>query len=248
MTKETAFKRFGGRESNALRPIGFRNHIAPQATGSTLIEWGQTRVICATTIEEKVPRWMKEQKVEGGWLAAEYTMLPYSTPIRKQRDIVRGRIDGRSLEIQRLIGRSMRAAVDLKTLGPRTIWIDCDVIQANGGTRSASITGAYVALCLAIEKLISEKILDKSPIRKAIAAVSVGIVNGTPLLDLDYKEDAAAAVDLNIVMTSENEYVEVQGAAEQFAFGRVWLNEMLELAQAGIAKLSRLQATALTKP
>src|SRR5947208_15573808 len=173
--------RADGRTAEQLRPVRFHNHIAPHATGSTLIEWGNTRVICGVTIEDSVPRWMKEQSVTGGWITAEYSMLPYSTLQRKQRDIAKGKIDGRSQEIQRLIGRAMRAAIDLQAVGPRTIWIDCDVLQADGGTRTASITGAYVALSLAVKKLMAEGKLVKNPMSHAVAAVSVGVVEGQPL-------------------------------------------------------------------
>src|SRR3982751_6245144 len=170
--------RVDGRQANELRGTRFHNNIAPYATGSTLIEWGSTRVICALTVEEGVPRWMKEQNVTGGWITAEYSMLPYSTLGRKQRDISKGKIDGRSQEIQRLIGRAIRSAVDLEKLGPRTLWIDCDVLQADGGTRTASITGAFVALRLAMDKLIAAGKLASSPIISPVAAVSVGIVEG----------------------------------------------------------------------
>src|SRR5438309_11516655 len=163
--------RADGRAANQLRPLRFQNHIAPYATGSTLIEWGNTRVICGVTIEESVPRWMKEQNVTGGWITAEYSMLPYSTLQRKQRDISKGKIDGRSQEIQRLIGRAMRAAVDLEKVGSRTIWIDCDVLQADGGTRTAAITGAYVALSLAIQKMMAENKLMEDPLLQPVAAV-----------------------------------------------------------------------------
>src|SRR6266516_3155985 len=175
--------RADGRAADELRPIQFRNHIAPNATGSTLIEWGQTRVICGVTVEETVPRWMKEQNVVGGWITAEYSMLPYSTLQRKPRDIAKGKIDGRSQEIQRLIGRSLRAALDLEKLGPRTFWIDCDVLQADGGTRTAAITGAFVALSLAVGKLMGEDRLAVNPLLSPVAAVSVGIVRGQPMLD-----------------------------------------------------------------
>src|SRR5215470_6095847 len=188
--------RADGRTAGQLRPVRFQNHFAPYATGSTLIEWGNTRVICGVTIEESVPRWMKEQGVTGGWITAEYSMLPYSTLQRKSRDIAKGKIDGRSQEIQRLIGRAMRAAIDLEKLGPRTIWVDCDVLQADGGTRTAAITGAFVALSLAIKKLIAEGKLLANPMLHAVAAVSVGIVEQRALLDLCYTEDAAAEVDL----------------------------------------------------
>src|SRR4051812_14407131 len=188
--------RADGRLPDQLRPLRFQNNIAPHATGSTLVEWGNTRVICGVTVEEVVPRWMKEQSVTGGWITAEYSMLPYSTLQRKQRDSSKGKIDGRSQEIQRLIGRSMRAALDLVKLGSRTIWVDCDVLQADGGTRTAAITGGFVALSLAMRKLIAEGRLSESPLLQPVAAVSVGIVSGQPLLDLCYVEDAAAEVDL----------------------------------------------------
>src|SRR5580698_6807747 len=190
------FIRTDGRSANQLRPLRFQNHIAPHATGSTLIEWGNTRVICGVTVEESVPRWMKEQNVPGGWITAEYSMLPYSTLQRKQRDISKGKIDGRSQEIQRLIGRAMRAAIDLQKLGPRTVWVDCDVLQADGGTRTAAITGAYVALSLAVKKMQADGKLKENPLMHPVAAVSVGIVGEQALLDLCYVEDAAAAVDL----------------------------------------------------
>ncbi len=176
--------RADGRVAGQLRPIRFQNHIAPYATGSTLIEWGNTRVICGVTIEEMVPRWMKEQKVGGGWLTAEYSMLPYSTLERKSRDVSKGKLDGRASEIQRLIGRSMRASVDLQKIGERTVWIDCDVLQADGGTRTAAITGAFVALSLAVRRLIEEKKIAQNPIANPVAAVSVGIVNGLSIAGL----------------------------------------------------------------
>src|SRR6478736_8445589 len=164
----TSTTRADGRQPNQLRPLNFKNHIAPYATGSTLIEWGNTRVICGVTVEENVPRWMKEQGVPGGWITAEYSMLPYSTLQRKPRDSMKGRIDGRSSEIQRLIGRSMRAVVDLDKLGPRTLWVDCDVLQADGGTRTAAITGASLAVAIACRKLAKDKKLDAPPVRKLV--------------------------------------------------------------------------------
>src|SRR5712672_261948 len=192
LTPDIPTNRNDGRLPHQLRPIRFQNHFAPHATGSTLIEWGNTRVICGVTVEESVPRWMKDQNVTGGWITAEYSMLPYSTTQRKARDITKGKIDGRSQEIQRLIGRAMRAAIDLEKLGTRTIWVDCDVLQADGGTRTAAITGAFVALSLAIRSLISAGKLSESPMLHAVAAVSVGIVAKQALLDLCYTEDAAA--------------------------------------------------------
>ncbi len=174
--------RTDGRRDSQLRPVRFQNHIAPHATGSTLIEWGHTRVICGVTVEDTVPRWMKEQSVTGGWITAEYSMLPYSTLQRKARDISKGKIDGRSQEIQRLIGRAMRAALDLEKIGARTIWVDCDVLQADGGTRTAAITGAYVALSLAVRDLMDKGKLMTNPLLHGVAAVSVGIVDQRALL------------------------------------------------------------------
>ena len=237
--------RSDGRRNDQLRPIGFQNHIAPHATGSTLIEWGQTRVICGVTVDESVPRWMKEQGVTGGWITAEYSMLPYSTLQRKQRDISKGKIDGRSQEIQRLIGRSLRAALDLEKLGSRTIWVDCDVLQADGGTRTAAITGAFVALSLAVQKLMAEGKLSNSPLQHAVAAVSAGIVGGLPMLDLCYTEDVAAAVDLNLVMNAAGEFIELQGNGEEATFSEAELAALLQLGKGGIGRLLELQQMAL---
>ncbi len=238
--------RADGRQLDQLRPIGFVNHIAPYATGSTLIEWGNTRVICGVTVEETVPRWMKEQNVTGGWITAEYSMLPYSTLQRKQRDITKGKIDGRSQEIQRLIGRAMRAAIDLQRLGPRTVWLDCDVLQADGGTRTAAITGAYVALSLAVKKLMGEAKLAVNPLLRAVAAVSIGLVNQTPMLDLCYTEDVAAEVDLNLVMNAAGEFIEVQGTGEESTFTEAQLAALLALGKAGIGSLLAAQEAALS--
>lgn len=238
-------QRSENRQPDQLRTIQFQNNIAPHATGSTLIEWGNTRVVCGVTIEENVPRWMKEQKKEGGWITAEYSMLPYSTHSRKQRDATKGRIDGRSQEIQRLIGRAIRAAVDLKKLGSRTIWVDCDVLQADGGTRTASITGGFVALSLAIQTLIDKELLSESPIINGVAAVSMGVVDGIPLLDLNYKEDVNAEVDMNLVMTDKNEYIEVQGTGEKGTFHHQELTRLLELGSKGIKDLLALQKKAI---
>lgn len=237
--------RADGRRADQLRPVRFQNHIAPYATGSTLIEWGNTRVICGVTVEESVPRWMKEQNVVGGWITAEYSMLPYSTLQRKQRESSKGKIDGRSQEIQRLIGRAMRACIDLQKLGTRTIWVDCDVLQADGGTRTAAITGAYVALSLAIRKLIAEGKLAENPLIHPVAAVSVGVLARQPLLDLAYVEDAAAEVDLNLVMNGAGEFIEVQGTGEEATFSQEQLSAMLKLGEAGIGELLRAQQNAL---
>lgn len=237
--------RADGRAANQLRPLRFQNGVAPYATGSTLIEWGNTRVICGVTVEESVPRWMKEQNVIGGWITAEYSMLPYSTLQRKSRDITKGKIDGRSQEIQRLIGRAMRAAIDLAKIGPRTIWIDCDVLQADGGTRTAAISGSFVALSLAIRQLIADGKLAESPLLHPVAAVSVGIVGQQPLLDLCYTEDAAAEVDMNLVMNSVGEFIELQGSGEESTFSEKQLADLLALGKSGIRDLLKAQQAAL---
>ena len=237
--------RSDGRRPDELRPIRFQNGIAPHATGSTLIEWGNTRVICGVTVEEVVPRWMKEQGVTGGWITAEYSMLPYSTLTRKPRDITKGKIDGRSQEIQRLIGRAMRSALDLERIGSRTVWLDCDVLQADGGTRTASITGSFVALSLAVRKLIAAGKLAGDVALKPVAAVSVGIVASRPLLDLAYDEDAAAAVDMNLVMNGAGEFIELQGTGEESSYGEEQLAAMLALGKSGIKQLLALQQAAL---
>ena len=242
-----SYQRHDSRAVNQLRNISFQNNIAPYATGSTLIEWGDTRVICGVSIEDSVPRWMQSQGVEGGWITAEYSMLPYSTLDRKRRDINKGKLDGRSTEIQRLIGRSLRSALDLKKIGSRTIWIDCDVLQADGGTRTASITGSYVALGLAVNKLIAEGNLIESPFLDPVAAVSVGVVKGTALLDLCYVEDVAAEVDMNLVMTTAGKYIEIQGTGEEATFSAEQLDDMLKLGSEGVAKLGVLQQEAIAK-
>lgn len=235
------------RRPDQLRRIRIRKNYAKNATGSVLIEQGNTHVICAVMVEDSVPRWMKEQGVAGGWITSEYSMLPYSTAQRKQRDSSRGKVDGRSTEIQRLIGRALRAAVDLEKLGPRTIWVDCDVLRADGGTRTAAITGSFVALELAMRRLQKVGKLADNPVRTGIAAVSVGIVDGTPVLDLDYQEDVKASVDMNVVITDGGEFVEVQGTGEEATFSRKQLDELLDLAGGGIRELMALQAKALGK-
>ena len=238
--------RVDGRALDQLRPLHFQNGIAPHASGSTLIEWGRTRVICGVTIEETVPRWMKEQNVTGGWITAEYSMLPYSTLTRKPRDISKGKIDGRSQEIQRLIGRAMRAAIDLEKIGARTIWLDCDVLQADGGTRTAAITGSYVALSLAVQKLQAEgKVPLSAAMLKPVAAVSVGIVANRAMLDLSYVEDVAAAVDMNLVMNGEGEFIELQGTGEEASYTEQQLAAMLALGKSGIGQLLQCQQKAL---
>ena len=210
-----------------------------------LVATGDTRVICSAMIEESIPPWMKYQKVEGGWITAEYSMLPYSTLQRKQRDSAKGKVDGRSVEIQRLIGRSLRAVIDLDLLGPRTLCIDCDVLQADGGTRTASITGACVAAVIATNKLIATGLLKKSPIKKLLAAVSVGVVGGVPLLDLNYVEDRDASVDMNLVMTEDGQFVELQGSGEEQTFSEVELAAMLALGKKGIGDLIAGQRAAI---
>jgi ribonuclease PH len=237
--------RADGRLPGQLRPVRFQNDIAPYASGSTLIEWGLTRVICGVTVEETVPRWMKEQNVSGGWLTAEYSMLPYSTLQRKPRDISKGKLDGRSQEIQRLVGRALRAAINLEEVGPRTLWVDCDVLQADGGTRTAAITGSYVALGLAVRKLLAEGKLAKTPLLHAVAAVSVGLVNGQAMLDLCYTEDVAAQVDFNLVMNEAGHFIELQATGEEATFSEGQLHELLALGKAGIQQLLAAQQAAL---
>jgi ribonuclease PH len=243
----TSAARADGRRPDQLRPITFEPNIAPYATGSVLVSFGLTRVICAATIEPNVPTWMKQQKVPGGWLTAEYSMLPYSTLDRKPRDISRGKIDGRTVEIQRLIGRSLRAVIDLQKLGQNTLWLDCDVLQADGGTRTASITGAYVAARLAVQKLLDEKKLAENPLTDSVGAVSVGIFGGRELLDLAYVEDKDAEVDFNIVMTGRGQFVEVQGSGEEATFSQAQLDSLLGLAQKGLKEVSSLQTMFLTR-
>jgi ribonuclease PH len=238
-------QRSDGREADQIRPVSFELGIAPNASGSVLVSMGNTRVICGVMIEEVVPRWMKEQGVTGGWLTAEYSMLPYSTNTRKPRDITKGRLDGRSTEIQRLIGRSLRAVVDLEKLGPRTMWVDCDVLQADGGTRTAAITGASLAVAVACRKLADEKKIEAPPIRKLVAAVSAGVLNGGPVLDLNYEEDKAVTVDFNLVATEDGEFVELQGSGEEATFSGDQLSEMLTLGKKGIAELIAAQRAIL---
>ncbi len=234
-----------GRAEDTLRPINFEPNVAPHATGSVLVSFGNTRVICACTVEEDVPRWMRAQKVKGGWLTAEYSMLPYSTHDRKQRDINRGKLDGRSSEIQRLIGRSIRAVVDLKKLGSRTLWIDCDVIQADGGTRTASITGGCVATAIALNKLLAEGKLKENPLKGLVAGISAGVYQDTPILDLNYPEDRDASVDFNVVMTENLEFVEIQGSGEEAVFTAEQMSQMLALATKGVKELVALQKSAI---
>lgn len=233
------------RVADALRQISFQPGIAPNASGSVLACFGNTRVICAATLEEKVPAWMRAQNVKGGWLTAEYSLLPYSTLERKQRDISRGKIDGRTVEIQRLIGRSLRAVVDLQKLDGLTLWIDCDVLQADGGTRTASISGAYVAAKLAVQKFIATGKIAADPFTDSVAAISVGIYQETPILDLCYEEDHDAAVDANIVMTGTGRFVELQSSGEEATFSDAEFAQLLVLGKKGIAEISELQRRVL---
>ncbi len=240
-------QRHDQRGLDEMRPLQFIPNVAPHATASVLSCFGNTRVICAVTIEEDVPRWMKNQHVPGGWLTAEYAMLPYSTLDRKKRDSAAGKQDGRSVEIQRLIGRSLRAVMDLEALGSRTVWVDCDVLQADGGTRTASITGAAVALSVALNRLVAQGALPASPMKKLVSAVSVGKLAGTPLLDLCYVEDRDAEVDMNVVMTEQGEYVEVQGSGEEAVFTAAEMAQMLALASKGIADITAAQREAIAQ-
>ena len=239
--------RSDGRTPDQIRPISFELNIAPHASGSVLVAMGNTRVICGVMVEETVPRWMKEQSVTGGWLTSEYSMLPYSTTTRKPRDISKGRLDGRSTEIQRLIGRSLRAVVDLEKLGARTMWVDCDVLQADGGTRTAAITGASLAVAVACRKLVRDKKVDAPPIKKLVAAVSAGILDGNAIVDLNYEEDKAVTVDFNLVATEDGDFVEVQGSGEEATFAQAELDQMMSLARKGIADLISAQRAVLAR-
>jgi len=239
--------RADGRAADQLRPITFEAGIAAHATGSVLVSFGHTKVICGAMIENAVPPWMRQQKVSGGWLTAEYSMLPYSTLDRKARDSSRGKVDGRTIEIQRLIGRSLRAIIDLEKLGANTLWVDCDVLQAYGGTRTAAITGAYLAARLAVQKLIDEGKITANPLRDSVAGVSVGIVDGQAVLDLPYLEDRDAEVDCNVVMTGAGQFVEVQGSGEESTFSPEQLSQLLALATRGLKELSALQSAFLAK-
>jgi ribonuclease PH len=242
----TDFIRSGGRAADQLRPVRITRGFTIHAEGSVLIEFGQTRVLCTASVEEKVP---PHKRGSGeGWVTAEYGMLPRSTHTRSDREAARGKQSGRTQEIQRLIGRSMRAVFDLKALGERTIQIDCDVLQADGGTRTAAITGAFVAAQDAVNKLLAQGKLAASPIIGPVAAISVGIVEGAPLLDLEYIEDVACDTDMNVVMTGAGHFVEVQGTAEGAAFTRAEMDELLRLADKGIAELVALQQRSLQQP
>jgi ribonuclease PH len=231
------------RGPDGLRPTRIDAGFVPTATGSALITQGETRVICTASVDESVPRWMAGQG--RGWVTAEYGMLPASTGDRKQRDVSKGRPDGRTVEIQRLIGRSLRGVIDFEALGERTVWLDCDVLTADGGTRCASITGAFVALDLACRRLIAEGKLQRSPLTGSVAAVSCGVVDGAPVLDLDYREDSTAEVDANVVMTGDGALIEVQATAERTPLSRAHLDDLLGLAALGIEELRAVQAEAV---
>ncbi|NLT06243.1 MAG: ribonuclease PH [Solirubrobacterales bacterium] len=235
--------RHDGRSADQLRPLRIQPGFVRSASGSALIEAGGTRVICTASVDEQVPRWMRDSG--RGWVTAEYGMLPASTGERKQRDVSKGRPDGRTVEIQRLIGRALRGVVDFDALGERTVWIDCDVLEADGGTRCASITGGFVALELALRGLVDAGKLDAVPLNGSVAAVSCGVVDGVPLLDLDYPEDSGAEVDMNVVMTGDGGLVEVQATGERTPLSRTSLDALLGLAAAGIDELRAAQQAAV---
>ncbi len=228
-----------GRKVDSLREIKITKDFNLYAEGSVLIEFGNTKVICTASVSDKVPPFMRGQGK--GWLTAEYSMIPRATGERNQRESAKGKLSGRTMEIQRLIGRALRTAVDLDKLGERTITIDCDVIQADGGTRTTSISGGFIALALAVKKLMKDRVLSVNPIVSNVAAISVGIVRGTPMLDLMYTEDSAAEVDMNVVMNGKGEFVEVQGTGEEATYTRKELNELIDLAEVGIKEIIRLQ-------
>jgi len=235
--------RHDGRAPGDLREVGIESGFMSTASGSALMSMGGTRVICTASVDEKVPKWM--QGTGRGWVTAEYGMLPASTGERKQRDVTKGRPDGRTVEIQRLIGRALRGIVDFEALGERTVWIDCDVLEADGGTRCAAITGGYVALELALNGLIAEGLLESLPLDESVAAVSCGVVEGQAVLDLDYPEDSTAEVDMNVVMTGDGGLVEVQATGERTPLSRASLDELLGLAAAGIERLREAQRAAI---
>ena len=238
-------KRIDGRAWNELRPVKITTGYQDYPEGSALIEVGKTRVLCAVSVEDRVPPFLRNSG--SGWVTAEYSMLPRATSTRTQRDANRGRVGGRSQEIQRLIGRSLRSVVDMRLLGERTLTVDCDVLQADGGTRTASITGAYVALHIALERLIHMGLIKTMPLRTTVAATSIGIFNNTMVLDLCYDEDSQAAVDFNVVMTGKGEFVEIQGTAEGKPFSRQNIDDMLNLAEKGIQQLLEVQQATLAR-
>jgi ribonuclease PH len=236
-------KRTDGRELDQLRPLAIEPGFIDSAHGSVLFSIGKTRLVCTAMVEESVPGWMRGRGT--GWVTSEYGMLPGSTSDRKPRDATRGKLDGRTVEIQRLIGRSLRSVVDFKALGERTVWIDCDVLQADGGTRCAAICGGYAALQLALSGLVDAGKLHELPLSDSVAAVSVGIVGGSPMLDLAYVEDSRAEVDMNVVISGSGQMIEVQATAERTPFGRASLDELLSLAAAGIEEISAVQTRVL---
>jgi ribonuclease PH len=236
--------RLEGRAPNQLRSVRLTPGFIGQAEGSVLIEVGRTRVICTASVEESVPAFLKGQGK--GWITSEYSMIPRATSTRTLRESTAGKKSGRTQEIQRLIGRALRASIELEKLGERQIWIDCDVIEADGGTRTASITGAFVAMSIAIEKLLASNKISQNPVRSYVAAVSVGVIKGVPMLDLDYSEDSTADVDFNIVMTDRDEFVEIQGTAERFPFNSHALTQLLDLGRLGIGSLIDIQRKTLS--
>ena len=236
-------KRWDGRRPEVLRPVKITRHYIKHAEGSVLIETGDTKVICSASIEDRVPPFLRN--TGKGWITAEYSMLPRSTHTRTSRESLTGRGNGRAFEIQRLIGRSLRSVTDLAGFGERTIWIDCDVIQADGGTRTASITGAYVALVDAFRKMVKERVIERIPVKDSVAAISVGKVDGRVLLDLNYEEDSKAEVDMNVVMTGSGRFVEIQGTAEGAVFTKKEMDQLTEMAQKGIRDLTRIQKRSL---
>ncbi|MFN2426239.1 MAG: ribonuclease PH [Candidatus Binatia bacterium] len=245
ITRVGAAARSDGRSDGALRPLLMHPGFIEHAEGSVLIEMGKTRVICTASVEEGVPGFLKGRGT--GWVTAEYGMLPRSTHTRNDREAAKGKVGGRTMEIQRLIGRSIRAAMDMRALGERTVKLDCDVIQADGGTRTASITGAWVALALACRRLEQQGLVEKSPVVKAVAAISVGVIDGRALMDLAYDEDSRADVDMNVVMTSDGEFVELQGTGEGGTFKRAQLDELSDLAWTGIQSLLAAQQRVLNE-
>ncbi len=245
MTITVPMKRSEGRALDQLRTIQIERDVNAFAEGSALIKIGNTHVLCTASVDERVPKWM--MGTGKGWVTAEYSMLPRSTSERSEREAVRGKQGGRTVEIQRLIGRSLRAVVDMAALGERQIVLDCDVLQADGGTRCASITGAYVALAIACQGLVAQKKVKRNPLLAAVAAVSVGVVNGVPVLDLDYREDSGADVDANIVLTSEGRFVELQSTAEHHPFTPEVLQQLIALGQKGVAELIAIQESTLNR-
>lgn len=237
--------RKGGRGNNELRQVRITPDFVKYPLGSVLVEFGDTKILCAASADNVQPRWMRDQKRPGGWITCEYSMMPFSSPERMMRESTRGRIGGRTHEIQRMIGRALRAVVDLEGIGPRTIWIDCEVLQADGGTRTASVTGSFVALRLALRKMAAEGLLERDPVREALAAVSVGKVDGEILLDLDYEEDCRAQVDMNLVVTESGRFIEIQGTAETEPFTAEEMASLTATARSGIAALIETQKRAL---